>query len=137
MICENKERTRAEPKQPGEDEFTFYDSAGGEAYDTYRALLNGWIADYPESERAELVARLFGGLATRTRQERLAIPSELMRSAIECDPAGAASIEEYRRELLGMRRAGAGSRSTTRAIWSSRTAPDRARFERWPNSMRD
>jgi hypothetical protein len=56
MIFEEKERTRTEPKQPGEDEFAFYDSAGGQACDDYRALLNGWIADYPEAERAELVA---------------------------------------------------------------------------------
>lgn len=46
MIFDDKTRTRTEPKKPGEDEFAFYDSAAGPAYDTYRALLSGWMVDY-------------------------------------------------------------------------------------------
>jgi hypothetical protein len=40
MIFEEKERTRTEAKKPGEDEFAFYDSIAGAAYDVYRARLN-------------------------------------------------------------------------------------------------
>jgi|SRR5882724_1015975 len=57
MIFEEKERTRSDPKKPGEDEFAFYDSIAGTAYDIYRAKLNEWIAEYPEDERAEAIAR--------------------------------------------------------------------------------
>ena len=45
MIFDEKERARTNPKQPGGNEFAFYDSAVGPAYDAYRALLNGWMAD--------------------------------------------------------------------------------------------
>jgi hypothetical protein len=31
MIFEEKERTRTDPKKPGEDEFAFYDSIAGAA----------------------------------------------------------------------------------------------------------
>jgi hypothetical protein len=60
-IFSAKERTRTEPKKPGEGEFAFYDSAGEAAYDTYRALVNGWLNETPEAERAELVARFQTG----------------------------------------------------------------------------
>jgi len=53
MIFEKKERTRSEAKKPGEDEFEFYDSIAGAAYDIYRAKLNEWIAECPDDERAE------------------------------------------------------------------------------------
>jgi len=53
MIFEEKERTRTDPKNPGEDEFAFYDSIAGAAYDVYRAKLNEWIAEYPDDECAE------------------------------------------------------------------------------------
>ena len=33
MIFEEKQRTRTEPKKPGEDEFAFYDFITGAAYD--------------------------------------------------------------------------------------------------------
>jgi hypothetical protein len=57
MIFEEKERARTDPKKPGEDEFVFYDTIAGAAYDVYRARLNEWIAEYPDDERAEAVAR--------------------------------------------------------------------------------
>jgi hypothetical protein len=57
MIFEQKERSRTDPKKPGEDEFAFYDSIAGAAYDAYRAKLNEWVAEYPDDVRAEAVAR--------------------------------------------------------------------------------
>ena len=47
-IFETKERTRTEPKKQGEGDFAFYDSSARPEYDTYRALLNGWLAEMPE-----------------------------------------------------------------------------------------
>jgi hypothetical protein len=70
MIFEEKERTRTEAKKPGEDEFAFYDSIAGAAYDVYRARLNEWIAEYPNGERAEAVAR-FRKTGTLGYQARL------------------------------------------------------------------
>ena len=56
-IFETKERTRTEAKKQGEGDFAFYDSAGGAAYDAYRALLDGWLSELPEADRAEMVVR--------------------------------------------------------------------------------
>jgi hypothetical protein len=39
---EDKEHTRMEPKTPGEDDYSFYDSRARPGYDDYRARLNGW-----------------------------------------------------------------------------------------------
>jgi hypothetical protein len=58
MLFDNKECTRTAPKKPGEDDFSFYDSSGRPEFQIYRDLLNGWIAEFPESERAETIARL-------------------------------------------------------------------------------
>jgi hypothetical protein len=61
MVFEERARTRTAPKQPGEDEFAFYDAAAGAPYGAYRALLNGWMEDYPEAERKEAIARFRKG----------------------------------------------------------------------------
>jgi hypothetical protein len=61
MLFEAKERTRTTPKEPGEDEFAFYDSSARPEYDLYRELVNGWIAELPEADRAEVVARFQKG----------------------------------------------------------------------------
>jgi hypothetical protein len=58
MLFEQKERTRKEPKQQGENDFDFYDSAAGADYDQYRATLNGWIAELPEAARKDIIGRL-------------------------------------------------------------------------------
>lgn len=57
MLFENKERTRTAPKKPGESDFVFYDSTGRPEFQVYRDLVNGWIAELPESERPEMIAR--------------------------------------------------------------------------------
>lgn len=57
MLFENKERTRTAPKKPGESDFAFYDSTGRPEFLVYRDLVNGWIAELPESERHEIIAR--------------------------------------------------------------------------------
>ena len=36
-LFEDKDRARMEPKAPGEDDFTFYDSCARPGYDDYRA----------------------------------------------------------------------------------------------------
>jgi hypothetical protein len=57
MIFDEKGRIRTDAKKPGEDEFAFYDSIAGAAYEVYRARLNEWIAEYPDAERTEAIAR--------------------------------------------------------------------------------
>jgi hypothetical protein len=58
MLFDQKERTPVEPKQPGENDFQFYDTAAGVDYGTYRELVNGWIAELPEAARPDPIARL-------------------------------------------------------------------------------
>jgi hypothetical protein len=58
MLFDQKERTRVEPKQPGENDFQFYDTAAGVDYGTYREFVNGWIAELPEAARPDPIARL-------------------------------------------------------------------------------
>lgn len=60
-IFEKKERTRIEPKKQGEGDFAFYDSSARPEFDTYRTLLNGWLAEMPEQGHAEMVARFQTG----------------------------------------------------------------------------
>jgi hypothetical protein len=56
-LFEDKERTRIEPKAPGEDDYSFYDSSARPPYDVYRALLNGWMKQMPEAGQKELLPR--------------------------------------------------------------------------------
>jgi hypothetical protein len=58
MLFDNKERTRTAPKKLGEDDFSFYDSSARPEFHIYRDLVNGWISELPEAERAEMIARL-------------------------------------------------------------------------------
>jgi hypothetical protein len=60
-IFENKARTRIEPKKQGEGDFAFYDSSARPEYGTYRALLNGWLNELPEADRAETITRFRTG----------------------------------------------------------------------------
>jgi hypothetical protein len=91
MIFEEKERTRTDPKKPGEDEFAFYDSIAGAAYDIYRAKLNEWIAEYPDDERAEAIARFrkTGTLGYQAALAELLIHATLKRQGytVEVHPA--------------------------------------------------
>jgi hypothetical protein len=91
MIFEEKERTRTDPKKPGEDEFAFYDSMSGAAYDVYRATLNEWIAEYPDEERAEAVARFrkTGSLGYQAALAELLVHATLKRQgySVEVHPA--------------------------------------------------
>jgi hypothetical protein len=57
LLFEDKVRTRMEPKAPGEDDYSFYDSTARPAYDLYRALLNNWIQEMPDAGQKELLAR--------------------------------------------------------------------------------
>lgn len=58
MLFESKARTRTAPKKPGEDEFSFYNSSARPAFQIYRDLLNEWIAELPEADRPEMIARM-------------------------------------------------------------------------------
>jgi hypothetical protein len=57
-LFEDKQRTRTEPKKPGQSDFAFYDSSARPEFETYRALINGWIAELPEAEQAEMITRM-------------------------------------------------------------------------------
>jgi hypothetical protein len=46
-----------EPKAPGEDDYSFYDSAARPEYDIYRALLNGWMKEMSEPGQKEPLPR--------------------------------------------------------------------------------
>jgi len=61
MLFEAKQRTRTAPKKQGEGEFAFYDSSARPEYDQYRELVNGWIEELPEADRAEIVSRMQKG----------------------------------------------------------------------------
>jgi hypothetical protein len=56
-LFEDKERTRMEPKAPGEDDYSFYDSCARPGYDDYRTRLNGWFAEMPEAAQKDLLPR--------------------------------------------------------------------------------
>jgi hypothetical protein len=46
-----------DPKQPGEDDYSFYDSAARPEYDFYRGLLNGWMKEMSDPGQKELMPR--------------------------------------------------------------------------------
>ena len=56
-LFEDKERTRMEPKAPGEDDYTIYDSCARPGYDDYRARLNRRLAEMPEAAQKDLIPR--------------------------------------------------------------------------------
>jgi hypothetical protein len=49
------------PKKQGESEFAFYDSSARPEYNQYRELVNGWIEELPEADRAEIISRMQKG----------------------------------------------------------------------------
>jgi hypothetical protein len=57
-LFEDKQRMRQGPKKQGESDFAFYDSCAWPEIETYRQLMNKWINEFPEAERAEMVARM-------------------------------------------------------------------------------
>jgi hypothetical protein len=57
LLFEDKARTRMDPKAPGEDDYSFYDSSARPEYDVYRALLNGWMKEMSEAGQKELLPR--------------------------------------------------------------------------------
>lgn len=58
MLFEEKVRKREGPLRRGERFFSFYDEAGGPAYDALRETLNSWTGAFPEGERTDLYTRL-------------------------------------------------------------------------------
>lgn len=47
--------------KPGEREYAFYDSSARNPYVVYRALVNEWLAKFPEQDQAEMTHRLREG----------------------------------------------------------------------------
>jgi hypothetical protein len=45
-------------QRPGEDDYSFYDSAARPEHDVYRGLLNGWMEGMSEEGQRELLPRL-------------------------------------------------------------------------------
>ena len=91
MLFVSKERPRPAPKKPGEDDFSFYDSSGRPEFQVYRDLVNGWICELPEADRAEAVARLrkCDSLGYQAALAELTIHAALIRRgfAVEIHPA--------------------------------------------------
>lgn len=91
MLFDNKERTRTAPKKPGEDDFSFYDSSARPEFQIYRDLVNSWIAELPESERAETIARFRknDSLGYQASLAELTIHAALVRQgySVEVHPA--------------------------------------------------
>jgi hypothetical protein len=81
MLFDKKERTRTEPKRAGESDFAFYDSTGRPEFQVYRDLVNGWVAELPQAERDEMVARLrkSDSLGYQAALAELAIHAALVR----------------------------------------------------------
>ena len=91
MLFENKERTRTAPKKPGESDFVFYDLTGRPEFQVYRDLVNRWIAEVPEDERPEMIARFKknDSLGYQAALAELAIHAALVRQGyrIEVHPS--------------------------------------------------
>jgi hypothetical protein len=54
-------RSRKEPLRRGEKLFEFYNECARAGYDEFRSFVNRWIADFPQSDQAELASRMSGG----------------------------------------------------------------------------
>ena len=91
MLFANKERTRTAPKKPGENDYAFYDLTARPEFQVYRDLVNSWIAELPEFERAETVARLQknDSLGYQAALAELTIHAALIRQGytVEVHPA--------------------------------------------------
>jgi Ribosomal protein L7/L12 dimerisation domain len=62
MLFQDRERTRMEPLRRGESVFDFYDSCARPGYREFRSVVNNWLAQMPENDRAELITRMrYGG----------------------------------------------------------------------------
>ena len=61
MLFEERERTRTEPLGRGESLFDFYDSSASRGYGEFRTIVNGWLAEMPAADRAELIPRMRTG----------------------------------------------------------------------------
>jgi Ribosomal protein L7/L12 dimerisation domain len=61
ILFEDRKRTRVEPLRRGESLFQFYDDCARSGYDELRSIVNGWLAEVPETERGELITRMQNG----------------------------------------------------------------------------
>ncbi len=61
LLFDERERTRSEPLQRGENLFEFYDCCGRHGYNEFRALVNGWLAQLPADDCKSLISRMHYG----------------------------------------------------------------------------
>lgn len=57
-LFDTRDRLDTAPSRHGESTFEFLDRVAGPVWDQCRALITGWLSDYPESDRTALRARL-------------------------------------------------------------------------------
>jgi hypothetical protein len=67
VLFENKERTSQDPKSYIESDWDYLDRSGRSEAQRVRDFLSQWVLEYPESERAELIARITCGDQTAFR----------------------------------------------------------------------
>src|SRR5712664_1106480 len=62
VLFEDRERARTEPLRRGEQLVDFYDSSASSGYNELRSVVNGWLAQMPVDDCAELITRMrYGG----------------------------------------------------------------------------
>lgn len=61
VLFEDRKRTRTEPLGRGESLFEYYDNCARHGYDELRAVVNGWLAQMPAADRADLITRMQNG----------------------------------------------------------------------------
>jgi hypothetical protein len=61
VLFDVRQRTHTEPLGRGESLFEFYDSCADHGYDELRSVLNGWLAQMPAADRADLITRMQNG----------------------------------------------------------------------------
>lgn len=61
MLFDNKERTSQDSKSYIEDDWGYLDRSGRVEAKRVRDFLNMWVSEYPDTDRAELIARITSG----------------------------------------------------------------------------
>lgn len=90
VIFDDVERNDLAPKRHGETEFAFSNRSARPEFGLVRNLVEELLAEYPEGERAELIARIRSGVddAFRSATFELILHGEMVRlgATLECHP---------------------------------------------------
>ena len=102
QLFKSKQRTRTEPKKPGEGEFAFYNSSSRPEFEIYRTLLNAWISELPANVRAEIVPRMQKGdnLGYQAALAELTIHAALIRQGYTVEVHPTCGHPTYRPDFL-------------------------------------